>query len=161
MLDGLGDSGASAGSVTSHSAHEEQINRILASLRAAHHHYCLPSPSKAKQSKAKPSKIAQSLRLGLLTRNRGNDSDQILAAADLERRAKAPVFVTGMVLALTALIAIELHYEEYKKRNSSFGNGSTAISRRSAFVTRALQAVMLLSLLGSAWYGAAEVVELN
>jgi hypothetical protein len=88
-------------------------------------------------------------------------SNQILAAPDLDRRAKAPVFVTGMVLALTALIAIELHYEEYKKRNSSFGNGSTVISRRSAFVTRALQAVMLLSLLGSAWYGAAEVVELN
>ena len=156
MLDGLGDSGASAGSVTSHSAHEEQINRILASLRAAHHHYCLPSPSKAKQSKAKSLRVCV-YSLGIV----GMNSNQILAAADLERRAKAPVFVTGMVLALTALIAIELHYEEYKKRNSSFGNGSTAISRRSAFVTRALQAVMLLSLLGSAWYGAAEVVELN
>lgn len=153
MLDGLGDSGASAGSVTSHSAHEEQINRILASLRAAHHHYCLPSPSKAKSLRV----CVWVYSLGIV----GMNSNQILAAADLERRVKAPVFVTGMVLALTALIAIELHYEEYKKRNSSFGNGSTAISRRSAFVTRALQAVMLLSLLGSAWYGAAEVVELN
>ena len=158
MLGGLGDSGVSAGSVTSHSAHEEQINRILASLRAAHHHYCLPSPSKAKQSQAKSLRVCVWVySLGIV----GMKSNQILAAPDLERRAKAPVFVTGMVLALTALIAIELHYEEYKKKNSSFGNGSTAISRRSAFVTRALQAVMLLSLLGSAWYGAAEVVELN
>ena len=125
MLGGLGDSGVSAGSVTSHSAHEEQINRILASLRAAHHHYCLPSPSKAKQSQAKSLRVCVWVySLGIA----GMNSNQILAAADLERRVKAPVFVTGMVLALTALIAIECITKNTKRGILPLGTGQ----RRSA-----------------------------
>ena len=120
MLGGLGDSGVSAGSVTSHSAHEEQINRILASLRAAHHHYCLPSPSKAKSLRV----CVWVYSLGIV----GMNSNQILAAADLERRVKAPVFVTGMVLALTALIAIECITKNTKRGILPLGTGQ----RRSA-----------------------------
>ena len=120
MLGGLGDSGVSAGSVTSHSAHEEQINRILASLRAAHHHYCLPSPSKAKSLRV----CVWVYSLGIV----GMNSNQILAAADLERRVKAPVFVTGMVLALTALIAIECIAKNTKIGILPLGTGQ----RRSA-----------------------------
>ena len=120
MLGGLGDSGVSAGSVTSHSAHEEQINRILASLRAAHHHYCLPSPSKAKSLRV----CVWVYSLGIA----GMNSNQILAAADLERRDKAPVFVTGMVLALTALIAIECITKNTKRGILPLGTGQ----RRSA-----------------------------
>lgn len=120
MLGGLGDSGVSAGSVTSHSAHEEQINRILASLRAAHHHYCLPSPSKAKSLRV----CVWVYSLGIV----GMNSNQILAAADLERRVKAPVFVTGMVLALTALIAIECITKNTKIGILPLGTGQ----RRSA-----------------------------
>ena len=60
-----------------------------------------------------------------------------------------------------ATVAVEVHYREYRTRISDLGDTLLMVSRRSSFTTRVLQAVMSLAAFGSAWYGAAEVVEIN
>jgi hypothetical protein len=95
--------------------------------------------------------------LGIL----GMNSNQILAAADLGVRLKAPIFISGGLLALSATVAVEVHYREYRTRISDLGDTLLMVSRRPSFTTRVLQAVMIFAAFGSAWYGAAEVVEIN
>ena len=90
-----------------------------------------------------------------------DSSNQILAAADFDERITAPVFLTGAALSVIAVVTVELFYLEYKERLSFLAVASPFVSTRVVILTRLLQAVMLLALAGSAWYGASEVVEIN
>jgi hypothetical protein len=52
-------------------------------------------------------------------------------------------------------------YSDYKQRIETLTADSPISSQRARYFTKLLQAVMVLSLAGSAWYGASEAVELN
>ena len=91
----------------------------------------------------------------------GMNSNQLLAASDFARRIKAPIFLAGSALSLVAVVAIELFYSDYKQRIETLTADSPISSQRARYFTKLLQAVIVLSLAGSAWYGASEAVELN
>jgi len=96
--------------------------------------------------------------IGMLAMN----SNQALATTTLNIRLQSPVFINGLLLAFIGVLSIPYHLYIYEKRVRLFEGNELYGNRRGIYVLSILLSIVMISaLVGSAIYGAIEVVEVS